>query len=81
MTRSQSLQDFTEMLRKQFDIGDDFVAASEHPASCKCSICLNWWAKMGPEDPEMDTGRMYPSAPFTDEEIEARRKELESESG
>lgn len=47
-------------------VGSDFAAASDHPYTCRCKICLAWWVKMAnAEDEEY--------GPFTQLEIEVAR--------
>lgn len=47
-------------------VGSDFVAASDHPYTCRCDICLAWWVKMADaKDDEY--------GPFTQLEIETAR--------
>lgn len=31
-------------------VGPNFVEASDHSGSCRCSLCLRWWATVGPDD-------------------------------
>lgn len=31
-------------------VGADFVVASDHPYTCTCDLCREWWRKVGPED-------------------------------
>lgn len=63
---------FREILKKMMkDIlgeegAQDFMDASSHPFSCRCSICLAWWAHMGPEE-DGNYG------PFTVEEVRCAR--------
>lgn len=46
-----SLEDFQAYMR-QF-VSSDFAEASNHPYTCTCPICREWWLKMGPDDEEM----------------------------
>lgn len=34
---------------------------SNHPYTCKCSVCLEWWLQMGPEDDGTPEGSYGPS--------------------
>ena len=63
-----SLEDILRDYAHQFGIDDSFIEASDHPYTCGCSKCKNWWVDMGP-DP--DTGRC---GPFTLEEINVVRR-------
>lgn len=31
-------------------IGLDFMEESNHSGSCRCDLCLQWWATLGPDD-------------------------------
>ncbi len=44
-------------------INERFIAASDHPYNCRCSICLEWWKSCGPDPDSKRHG------PFTDEEV------------
>lgn len=44
---------------------DVLDSGSNHPFSCKCQTCKEWWWAMGPDD---DSKRPY--GPFEIEEIE-----------
>lgn len=44
------------------------VEGSNHPYTCCCDICLQWWVAMGPEP--LDDG-IWGFGPFTWEEFEA----------
>lgn len=39
-------------------------AGSEHPFTCRCQTCLQWWVQMGPDGGE--TGNY---GPFDEEEV------------
>jgi hypothetical protein len=48
-----------------------FKEATQHVYDCRCAVCLDWWAKMGP-DPAVeapDGGLGF--GPFTEGEINA----------
>ena len=62
--RAPALQDFLDAFVMETGIEQDFVDSCEHPYGCSCQKCLNWWARMGPEDEEMSFG------PFTQEQVE-----------
>ena len=68
--RPAGLQQFIDNLKKNAGISDAFAAASNHPGTCRCIDCLDWWIAMG-ADPDTEK-----YGPFTDEEIEARKKEM-----
>lgn len=77
MSRSPAIQQFLDDFAVQADIQPDFVAASDHPYTCRCNICLAWWVKMvDAEDNEY--------SPFTQLEIETARaasEENDDETG
>lgn len=60
MPTPQSLAGF---LADKFGISTDFRSASNHPYSCTCSGCRNWWLQMGP-DPDNSPERAF--GPFHD---------------
>ena len=64
-SRSPTLQLFLDTFAAQHKIPDRFVEATDHPYDCRCEKCMEWWARMGPED---DTGDDF--GPFTADEIE-----------
>jgi hypothetical protein len=68
--RSPAMQSFVDNMRETLGISDEFAAASEHPYTCRCDICKQWWIDMGPEDPDEEPSY----GPFTVEEIEEARK-------
>lgn len=43
-----SLEDFQAYLR-QF-VSSDFAEASNHPYTCTCPICREWWKIMGTDE-------------------------------
>jgi len=45
-----TLNDFLEQLKDQLEIDDDFDKASNHPYSCTCDKCREWWLRMGPDE-------------------------------
>lgn len=47
-------------------IESDFMEASNHPGSCRCDICLEWWVQMGPDE---DSQGEPSFGPFTKEEF------------
>lgn len=47
------LDRFLEVLKQEFDISGSFEEASDHPYTCTCDKCRDWWRKMGP-DPDTD---------------------------
>ncbi len=49
-------------------VGSDFAMASDHPYTCRCGACLNWWATVGPEE-GLDGELHY--GPFSAEEVQA----------
>jgi len=60
-----SLRPFQQWLRELLNVDPLFAEASDHPYTCRCNKCLQWWKTVGP-DP--DTARY---GPFTKEEIDA----------
>jgi len=63
-----SLQQIKDTLRAE--VGEVFSEASNHPYTCRCDACREWWLAMG-HDPDM--GRY---GPFTEEEIDAPPKTI-----
>ncbi len=61
MPPTTSLQATIDALRTKWNIGPDFVAACDHPYSCRCDLCLGWWASVGADEENY--------GPFTPEEI------------
>ena len=57
------LQELMDSVAKDWGISPEFREASDHPYTCRCDGCKDWWRKMGPDD---DEGY----GPFTREEIE-----------
>lgn len=49
-----NLTNFQDQLRKM--VGDTFAAASDHPYSCTCQSCREWWLGMGPDPDDMAFG-------------------------
>lgn len=47
-------------------VGDDFREATEHPGTCRCELCLQWWATISPND----DGKY---GPFTKAEVSAEK--------
>lgn len=48
-----------DQVKNLFGTQDEFVrfaAASNHPYSCDCPICLEWWDQVGPEIDDQETG-------------------------
>ena len=37
-------------LKKEFNISNNFAEASDHPRTCKCSICFSWWRTVWDDD-------------------------------
>lgn len=52
-------------------VGQDFVTASDHPGSCRCGLCLQWWVRMGNEEEGY--------GPFGEAEIAAAREVQDAE--
>lgn len=65
--RTPALQAVIDAMEKEFGITDEFQESSNHPYSCRCDKCLNWWRIMGPD--EDDNGDPF-YGPFTKEEVE-----------
>ena len=63
-TPGSPLRSLQDSIASECGISPSFIAASEHPYSCKCYLCKSWWRYMGP-DPDSDS-----YGPFTKEEIE-----------
>jgi hypothetical protein len=53
-------------LQEALDISVDFAEASDHPITCKCDKCRDWWRVMWIED-DPDS---LESCPFSKEELE-----------
>ncbi len=64
MKRASGLQKFLDLMAYDLGISQGFVEASDHPYTCKCEKCKEWWKKMGPNSGTDAYG------PFTAEEIE-----------
>lgn len=43
----------------------------DHSYSCKCNLCLIWWAECGP-----DGGEAGKYGPFTRDQVNAKQREL-----
>ena len=68
--RAPAVQSFVDKFAAMAGITPAFMAASDHPYSCRCNICLRWWAEM-PDDEDEEGNASY--GPFTaDEVVEAR---------
>jgi len=65
MQRSDRMQAFVESLKQTLNVSNDFVELSDHPYSCRCEKCLQWWVSMGPED----LGHGWGFGPFTEQEF------------
>ena len=69
MTRHPNLRRFLSGLAAK--IGDQTAemllegAGPGHPYPCKCALCLEWWAAVGPEH----NGKRPTWGPFTAKEI------------
>jgi len=61
MTEEKGLQDFLDAMAREWDISPEFQQSSNHPYSCKCASCADWWRKMGPDEDGY--------GPFTKEEL------------
>lgn len=48
--RTPALQTFLDAFASNTEISPDFVESSDHPYSCTCDKCREWWREMGPED-------------------------------
>jgi hypothetical protein len=66
MKRAANLQRMLDQFAKEFDIPESVVQGADHPYSCRCDTCFEYWVNIGP-DP--DTERY---GPFTREEVEFR---------
>lgn len=65
-TQNPQIQALLDELAAQAGISQSFIEAGDHPITCRCVKCLEWWATMPDEDPE------HPSCgPFTVQEVEA----------
>ena len=62
--RAPALQAFISQFKTAVGISDAFANACDHPFTCRCAACLEWWATMG-----ADENDIY--GPFTKTEIEA----------
>ena len=51
MKRAPKLQSMLDKLADKFNISSEFIEASDHPYSCKCDQCAEWWLQMG-RDPD-----------------------------
>lgn len=63
MNRTPELEAFLRAFREKTGISKDFMESCDHPYSCRCGLCLDYWRKIGP-----DEDGSY--GPFTKEEIE-----------
>jgi len=48
--RSKRLQAFLDALVERGGISEGFADSTDHPYSCTCDQCREWWRKMGPEE-------------------------------
>lgn len=55
------MEEWREILKDRLGISNDFAEATNHPYTCRCDKCREWWRKMGPDDDGY--------GPFTEEEI------------
>ena len=62
MERTPNLQNFLDDYAQQHGISKEFVECSDHPYTCRCDGCKDWWRKMGPDDEDG-------YGPFTAEEL------------
>jgi hypothetical protein len=62
---TMSLQQLQQLIIKEFEIDDDYIASSNHAYSCRCKECLQWWVETGPED----LGYGWGFGPFTEKEF------------
>ena len=56
------LSPWKKSLKEALNISDDFAEASDHPITCRCEICQDWWRTMWDDDD-------YYDCPFTREEL------------
>lgn len=73
--QSSNLSDVLAALRAQMEeIGVDVDAIEEgsnHPYTCRCDTCRQWWRNIGPElDLDGDGNEVRTYGPFKAEEIE-----------
>ena len=61
------LQQLVSDMAYRAGVPDSVMEASNHPYTCKCPQCLQWWVECGPED----TGDGWSFGPFTQSEYEA----------
>ena len=72
--RAPAIQTFLDRLIETVPgITVEFADASDHPYTCRCHICRNWWLSMGP-DP--DTNKFGPFGTELQEEYEQQMKEV-----
>jgi len=68
--RSPQIEAFLEGLRQRANMSEPtarmLLEGSDHPYTCRCDICREWWAALGPEDLG-DDKKGY--GPFTEAEI------------
>jgi hypothetical protein len=48
MSDKLTLHEFQSFLRAI--VGEHFAEATNHPYTCTCDKCREWWVQMGPED-------------------------------
>lgn len=60
--QAPTLQDSIDRLREYLSTSKDFIDASNHPYSCRCDKCRDWWKAVGPDRASY--------GPFTKEEID-----------
>lgn len=65
--RTPALQSFLDSFAESCGIPADFIAAGDHPYTCRCQKCLDWWASMGPDGEPDESGAF---GPFSRGEIE-----------
>ena len=63
MTRSHNLQQLLDNVAKEWEIPESFNESSDHPYSCRCDGCREWWKRIGPDPEDNSYG------PFTKEEL------------
>jgi len=77
MDRSPRLQQFLDDYAEEHGISQAVVEGSDHAYSCRCRVCLEWWATVGPQE---DVEWEPQWGPFSREEIEGFLEEKDGEA-
>lgn len=72
-----NLQQLIAQMAYEAGVHDSVMEGSNHPYTCRCATCLQWWVQCGPED----TGEGWSFGPFTQAEYEEAGGEVPEYNG